>query len=280
LLISRRKMIDGLDEGEQKGLCPNCLKGGTLQGTPKGRFEEIGGIKTYVGAGEAPVEHKDKAILLLTDVFGHGLVNNLLIADGLAQAASMNVYVPDLFNGDWALPERFDGFAADEPGGQPKMGLISRVVMIVRDGIPFLFRHRAAITQPIVERSLAAIKELGMNKICAVGYCFGGKYSINLSAGKVDAAVHCHPSLWSNAEVENIDRPTLLLAAEEDQQMKESHLKAWDEIFKKKSVPFEKKMYPGTVHGFMARPDPNIPAAMAGFEDGNGRIAEFVKRHL
>jgi len=260
----------------EKGVCPDCFKGDILEGEPKGTFEEIGGIKTYIGAGE--VQHNDKAILMLTDVFGHALVNNLLIADKLTEATSMRVYVPDLFRGSPMPPEKLNGFMPDEPGGQSKMGFFGKAAMIITAGIPFIVSNRQSIVQPIVEQNLAAIRERGVTKICAIGYCFGGKYSMILSQDKVEAAVHAHPSNWTYAEADNINVPTLLLCPEEDSMMKDADRVYIEEKLKQKNVFIESKVYPGTVHGFAARP--SGPKAKAAFTDANEKIAEFAKRFL
>ncbi|TFY74575.1 hypothetical protein EWM64_g9435, partial [Hericium alpestre] len=78
--------------------CSHCVQGVRHEGTPEGKFETIGGVKTYVALPTTDYP-KDKAILFLTDVFGPELPNNLLLADSYAKNG-FQVYLPDLFDGD------------------------------------------------------------------------------------------------------------------------------------------------------------------------------------
>ena len=57
------------------GLCKRCISGSIHRGVPKGKIIDVKGTRVYVAtpSGEYP---KDKALLLLTNVFGIDLVNN------------------------------------------------------------------------------------------------------------------------------------------------------------------------------------------------------------
>jgi dienelactone hydrolase len=82
----------------------------------------INGIKTYVATPKVNYP-KDKAVIYLTDVFGHELPNNLvlryspfsrselinpiqLLSDDFANNG-FKVYTPELFEGDPVAPDAF-----------------------------------------------------------------------------------------------------------------------------------------------------------------------------
>lgn len=94
-----------------------------------------------------------KAILIVTDVIGHGFINAQLIADQFA-ANGYFVVMPDLFHGDPVLLNRPSGF----------------------DLMTWLQGHLAPTVDPIVESVVKELRMSGYGKIGAVGYCFGVRY--------------------------------------------------------------------------------------------------------
>lgn len=75
--------------------CPNCYKGFTLPGEPKGTM--VG--PDYFTAAPNDATERTKAIVLLTDIFGLALPNPRIVADQLAEQVGVDVWVPDFFNG-------------------------------------------------------------------------------------------------------------------------------------------------------------------------------------
>lgn len=75
--------------------CPDCISGNPLPGSPKGT-EENG---AYFAQGSGQEETKDKAVVVLTDIFGIAIPNPKIIADTIADRTGFDVWVPDLFNG-------------------------------------------------------------------------------------------------------------------------------------------------------------------------------------
>lgn len=75
--------------------CPDCTSGNWLPGSPKGT-EENG---VYIAKGSNQEHTKDKAIVVLTDIFGLAISNPKIIADAIAECTGFDVWVPDLFNG-------------------------------------------------------------------------------------------------------------------------------------------------------------------------------------
>jgi len=68
-----------------------CKEGFQWNGKPTGKTSKIAGLEAYV-AGST----KDRAILIVADIFGWTLPNVRLIADHFAKECEATVYVPDL----------------------------------------------------------------------------------------------------------------------------------------------------------------------------------------
>lgn len=58
--------------------------GVTHEGEAVGKYEEINGVKTYVALPSGEYD-KTKAILFLSDIYGHQLINSRLLADDFAR---------------------------------------------------------------------------------------------------------------------------------------------------------------------------------------------------
>jgi len=86
------------------------------------------------------------------------------------------------------------------------------------DFAPWLGRHGPDVTDSIISATIKALREeFGVEKIGAVGYCFGGRYVMRfLAKGKgIDAGFAAHPSLVQANEFEEIDGPLSLAIAGE-----------------------------------------------------------------
>lgn len=68
-----------------------CKEGFKWEGTPIGKESTIAGVPTYVSGS-----NKERAILMVHDIFGWTLPNLRLLADHYAQEADATVYLPDL----------------------------------------------------------------------------------------------------------------------------------------------------------------------------------------
>lgn len=75
--------------------CPDCTSGNLLPGSPKGTEKD----GAYFAKGSSQEGTKDKAIVILSDVFGLAISNPKIIADTISERTGFDVWVPDLFNG-------------------------------------------------------------------------------------------------------------------------------------------------------------------------------------
>lgn len=80
----------------------------------------------------------------------------------LFAAKGYTTLVPDLFNGDALKPDRPLGFD---------------LMAWFQNGSDGNNPHTAAYVDPIVKKGIQALRDMGIKKIGAVGYCFGAKVS-------------------------------------------------------------------------------------------------------
>jgi dienelactone hydrolase len=106
-----------------------------------------------------------KAIILISDVFGMA-INSQLLADDFARNGYLTV-IPDIFAGDPLLSGDFEAGKVNFP--------------------EWLAKHPVESVDPVIEATIKHMREnLGVKKVVAVGYCFGGKVQI-----AIPSAVTC-----------------------------------------------------------------------------------------
>ncbi|KAF4634511.1 hypothetical protein G7Y89_g3590 [Cudoniella acicularis] len=216
-----------------------CTVGVKHEGSPTGSTIKIGDIEAYVAEPKGTV-HKDVAILYLPDVIGIWQ-NSQLMADQFAENGYYTL-IPDVFNGDplsLNRPEGFDFMAwltKGTGGNNP---------------------HTYQAVDPIVEKSIAYLKEKGFKKIGSVGYCFGAKYVARfMAAGKgIDVGYVAHPSFVEEAELAAIKGPFSIAAAETDEIFPAAKRHKSETILVETKQPYQINLYSGVVHGFSVRCD-------------------------
>ncbi|CCK70290.1 protein AIM2 KNAG_0E00220 [Huiozyma naganishii CBS 8797] len=215
-----------------------CFKGFYHEGEPKGSFQRVYGLDTYVAQGDT--QQPNRVIVVLTDVYGNKLNNVKLIADQLAKGACARVLVPDILKGDEIT---------DLSGNV--------------DFPKWLQGHTPDITEPIVNgfmEQLHAECNPGA-QIGVVGYCFGAKFAVQLldPAHKAGATVGAiaHPSFVSLEELAAIGahRPLLVSAAETDQIFTPELRHSSEEKLNEIGAMYQLDLFAGTQHGFAARGD-------------------------
>jgi len=201
-----------------------------------GEIKNVGEIKSYVTY--PPDKSTKYGILFIPDAFGLELNNNKLLADDLARAGYLTV-IPDVFRGEPAPESLMLGGMHDFNWGA------------------WLGKHTASVVEGILEATIKGMHELGVQKIGAVGYCFGGKYVVRfLAQGKdVDAGFIAHPSFVEASEVEAIKGPLSIAAAETDHVFGPDRRHETEEILLKKDVPYQLALYGDCEHGFAVRTD-------------------------
>ncbi|KZW03096.1 dienelactone hydrolase endo-1,3,1,4-beta-D-glucanase [Exidia glandulosa HHB12029] len=247
-------------------LCKDCLVTARHEGTPAGGFQQIGGIDTYVSLPPAGTEYaKDKAVLFLTDVFGPRALHAQLLADDYARAG-YQVYVPDYLNNDPVTEEM-----RATPGFD-----------IMTDWGP---RHTQAHTQPILDKVIDALRsERGIKTFGCTGYCFGGRYGVDLAlSNTVASSVIAHPGLVTLDDFIALRKVSaakfMIVSCEDDfsfglelQAQVDEALNGWPN--------YERKFWKGCRHGFAVRADPKDDVARTAKEEAFGATVEWFKKTL
>ncbi|KAI2606767.1 alpha/beta-hydrolase [Hypoxylon sp. NC1633] len=213
-------------------------------GEPVGTEQVYEGINMYI-TGNA----SETAVLYLTDIFGLDLLENKLLADSFGRAGYLTV-APDLFNGTSA-PGDIDG--------EPDFNTTK-----------FLEEHDKEATDPIIATAIDFMRnELGVNKVVATGYCFGGRYTFRVLAegNGVDAGFAAHPSLWEDTEISAIMGPVSIAAADGDNANPPEARARIETLLLDNGVPYSMALYGGTMHGFGVRANVSDPKQKFGKEE-------------
>lgn len=147
----------------------DCCTTGTLhEGTPSGNVSTVYGLSTYVAGKKS-----DKVVLMITDVFGYDLVNTRLLADEYAQAG-FYVLLPDFFQGD-SLPAEVEHQLIPPESAAPRgfFKAVSETASAAGKFAPWLYRHREAVSRPIIDGFLKDLRsDLPNAKVGGVGFCW------------------------------------------------------------------------------------------------------------
>lgn len=118
-------------------------------GKPDGKFEEVGGRRTYVAP--APDGSKAKTLIYLTDMFGVDLLNHQLLADTYARGG-FHVLMPDILDGD-SLPAEFINTAEPKLSIQEKMTVVEKgtnhATLMTTMGLKGI-KHREAVSKALI----------------------------------------------------------------------------------------------------------------------------------
>jgi dienelactone hydrolase len=142
--------------------------------------------------------------------------------------------MPDLFSGD-VIPR--DAMGATSP---------------TFNMTAWRAKHNVQVVDAIVESTIKAMRsELGVKRIGAVGYCFGGKYVARfLAPGKgLDAGFVAHPSGIETAELQAIANPISFAYPENDGANPPAARHSAEEVLLKKNATYQMTLYGGAEHG-------------------------------
>ena len=149
------------------GAC--CVGGRIDEGEPKGKVEEIGGVKCYVA--ESKTGSKEFAVVIATDVFGYTLPNVRLIADSYAEQGYYCL-VPDMFQGSEPPAEMMTSInningANKNATFMNKMGAFGS---LLRHFPSFIFRNGGTKNVDTIKKVISHLrKELGVKKVACQG---------------------------------------------------------------------------------------------------------------
>jgi len=262
--------------------CPDCTTGGLLPGEPSGSFSIQGAYFSPAPIGGV----SKRAIILLTDGFGLPLKNPKILADKFAQELQCDVWVPDYFRGR-PLVNADTLLLPDRAGIKMSAFQWLKFILACIPKIPAFISSRPSVVDGRLAKFIPAIQEeKEYEKIGAVGYCYGGSTAVRLGGtGLVQSVVICHPGGFSEVQAKAIKVPASWACAEEDFFFKDSDRLKTEAMFAQRKgtdsfVEFEFKVYPGTAHGFAARPNLALPEVKEAYEGAFRQTVNWFSRTL
>ncbi|KAL8171355.1 hypothetical protein V2J09_023159 [Rumex salicifolius] len=219
-----------------------------------GIVDEIAGLKAYV-SGAA---NSNRAILLISDVFGYEAPNLRKLADKVAGEGFL-VVVPDFLYGD---PVNFD-----KPGFDIKA---------------WLEMHGTDKGCEDAKSVISSLRSQGKSYIGVAGFCWGGVVAAKLAKSDViQAAVSLHPGLISIEDINEIKIPIAFLGAEVDHICSAEELKRYGEILSAKpGIDSYVKIYPGVSHGFAVRYNLEDDSAVKSAEEAHSDMMSWFTKYI
>ncbi|OIW34270.1 alpha/beta-hydrolase [Coniochaeta ligniaria NRRL 30616] len=235
-------LTDGNYLAKPSGEC--CLKGHLHAGEPRGSFETIADVETYV-VKPRPERANGHILLYFPDVWGM-FPNGLLVMDGFADAGYLTVGL-DYFRGDPVWKHRKSRHDHADPTFDYEAWK----------------RKHTAFADAAVPKWVEAIKEqYGSRdtKYACVGYCFGAPYVCNELAGNtVTVGAFAHPAFLKEHHFYNIKKPLFLSCAEVDHTFDLPSRRRALDILQAEKKTWHLQLFSEVEHGFALRGDPNDP---------------------
>ncbi|GKA24054.1 endo-1,3;1,4-beta-D-glucanase-like protein [Tanacetum coccineum] len=213
-----------------------------------GNVRQIGSLNCYVSGNP----HSKIAIILASDVWGYGAPKLRNVADKVA-SAGYYVVVPDFFHGDPLTPEA------------PKE--------------EWLKKHAPEQAVEFAKPLIQALKEKGICKVAAAGFCWGAKGVVELAkAADIQVAALLHPSFVSLDDIKGVKVPTGILSAELDKKFPPELVKECEAALCANRIEHFVKVYPGVAHGWTIRyKDDDEAAKKSAFEAHQDLVDWFDK---
>ncbi|KAG6040654.1 hypothetical protein E4U41_007555 [Claviceps citrina] len=244
-----------------------CSLGALFEGTPKGTTTKIDDtIEAYVATAPEGTAKPGRGIIYLPDVIGIWQ-NSKLMADLFAEHGYTTV-VLDLFNGDPVRLNRPDGFD---------------MMKWLTGGSDGRNAHTPPFVDPIVAAGIRYMRgSLGVTKLGAVGYCFGGKYVVRhlRDGGGIDAGFVAHPSLVDEDELAALAGPLSVAAAETDAIFPAEKRHRSEEVLGASGLPYQINLFSGVEHGFAVRGDLAVGAQRFAKEQAFAQAVAWFDHHL
>ncbi|KAF4621529.1 hypothetical protein G7Y89_g14546 [Cudoniella acicularis] len=240
----------------------------------KGKYETIGGLKTYVtGPADAT-----KALLYIYDIFGY-FPQSLQGADILATAGkehNYQVFMPDWLEGNpadisWQQGKNADFGKRYPPDTKEKGEKLGNFFQTT--GAPPKTAQKVLGFLKEIEKTNLNIKTWGI-----VGFCWGGKIvslTTSITNTPFTAAAECHPAMVDPSEATSIKIPLCMLASKDEPA---ADVKQFEENLKgEKHV----EIFDDQIHGWMtARSDLEDPRVKEEYERGYKTLLTFFGKYL
>ncbi|KAI3790622.1 hypothetical protein L2E82_03803 [Cichorium intybus] len=183
--------------------CENPPK--LASGGESGDVVQIASLNSYVsGNADSKI-----AVLLVSDVFGYEAPKLRKLADKVA-SAGYYVVVPDFFHGDPVIP----GTSLQD----------------------WLKNHEPLEAVEFAKSVIKALKEKGVSKIGAAGFCWGAKVVVELAKeAEIQVAALLHPSFVTLDDLKGVKVSTGIFGAEIDKMCPPEVVKEFELCFRSKT---------------------------------------------
>ncbi|KAJ6568955.1 Alpha/Beta hydrolase protein [Mycena capillaripes] len=240
--------------------CKDCITGVKHSGDPVGKTVTIADVPTYVSEPALSATTPDgtkRVVLFFSDVYGPFYINNQLLQDYFASQGFFVLGI-DYFLGDPVYKHTEEGFSFEA-------------------WFPPARAKAVEVTPKWIEE---VRKQYGSDaKYCAVGYCFGGPFVMDL-AGTDDivAAAFAHPGLLTEDQFKNLKQPLLMSCAESDFTFSNEFRRRAEDILAEIKAQYQIQIFSRVQHGFAVRGDMENPdARWAKEESARGIITWFTR---
>ncbi|KAJ3906462.1 dienelactone hydrolase family-domain-containing protein [Lentinula edodes] len=245
-----------------------CFTGFRHEGTPIGNKITIANVPSYFVEGsssKSDSEAKRRILIFLADVYGPFYQNNMLLQDFLAQNG-FTVLGIDYFMGD---PVHLH----DNEQGFDRSKWMEKSHDSAREVLP---KWWEAVTAKYAPRYCRKA-HLTVNP----GYCFGARYTMQLSDDDaIVAAALAHPAFLNEEHFRNIKKPLMLSCAETDHTFPLQSRRIAEDILVERKAQYFFQVFSGVAHGFASRSDPSSPDGRWGKEQSAHGIALWFHRFI
>ncbi|KAL7597945.1 hypothetical protein Lser_V15G23450 [Lactuca serriola] len=212
---------------------------------------QIASLNSYVsGNADSKV-----ALLFISNIHGYGVPKFRKLADKVA-SAGYYVVAPDFFHGDPITPET-----------------------PISD---WLKNHGPVEAVEPAKLVIKALKEMGITKIGAAGFCWGGKVAVELAKeDDIQVAALLHPSFVTLDDIKGVKVPTAILGAEIDNKSPPELVKEFELALQAKlEVDHFVKIYGGVSHGWTVRYKDEDAEEVRSAEEAHEDLVGWFNNHL
>ncbi|WFD36133.1 carboxymethylenebutenolidase [Malassezia cuniculi] len=234
------------------------LKPVQVEYEPKGTYEEIGGLKTYVTGSK----ESKRAIIGMFDIFGFW-PQTLQGADLLAEATKSLVVFPNFFrDNNWPI----DGFPPRDEDEAKRFG----------EWLETIGEFGARLKD--LQNTVDALKGEGFEKFGLYGTCWGAKAAVQASGANTQFSglVQLHPAFVNVEDAKKLTIPVAFFPSRDEP--KEDVDAFWAAVQANSSIASKSqfKYYTNMHHGWAAaRADLKDEDNYFAFQDVYTRVAEF-----